>query len=86
MRWTPLAALLALGSAWAQETAPGLPKIPAGQFQRLFETVKPYAGEFTWRDEIPWEITLRAAQEKAAAQDKPILVLRTNDGPALGAA
>jgi hypothetical protein len=83
MRIFPFALLLGIAPALAQEPARG---IPPEKFQRLLETVKPYPGEFAWRDEIPWEITLREAQEKAAAQDKPILVLRTNDGPALGAA
>jgi hypothetical protein len=83
MRTALIAAILGWGTAVAQETAP---KMTVENFPRHFELVKPYAGEFAWRDEIPWEISLRGAQEKAAAQDKPILVLRTNDGPALGAA
>lgn len=83
MRYALLAAILSGGTAAAQATAPTL---SAENFSRYFNTVKPYAGEFAWRDEIPWEISLRGAQVKAAAQDKPILVLRTNDGPALGAA
>lgn len=75
--------LAAAGALRAQD-APSA-AIPRDKFEGWLKVVKPYEGEFAWRDEIPWEITLAAAQEKAAAQDKPILLLRSNDGPPFGA-
>jgi hypothetical protein len=84
-----LAMILGSWTAWAQETrtesktAPSA--IPREKYEGVLKLVKPYPGEYAWRDDIPWEITLSGAQEKAAAQDKPILLLRSNDGPPFGA-
>lgn len=53
-------------------------------FPKLFETVKPYAGEWRWRDEIRWAGTIHEARARAAREDKPILAWQSADSPPLG--
>lgn len=61
------------------------PPIPAEKFSPYFEAVKPYAGEWRWRDEIPWVGTIHEARSRAAKEDKPILAWMSANSPPLGA-
>ena len=60
------------------------PAIGAADFPSLFATVKPYAGEWRWRDEIAWAGTIHEARARAAREDKPILAWQSADSPPLG--
>jgi RNA polymerase sigma factor (sigma-70 family) len=56
-----------------------IPEIPAADFDRLHARIRPQPGESPWR-EIPWLTSIRQARERAAAEDKPILILTAADG------
>lgn len=60
------------------------PPIPVEKFQTYFGMIKPYPGEFRWRDEIAWAGTIHEARERAAREDKPILVWQSANSPCLG--
>ena len=47
--------------------------IPADQFERLCQMVKPQAGESKWMD-VPWLLSVQEARQKAAAEGKPIFI------------
>ena len=58
--------------------------IPAEKFAKTFEAVKPYRGEWRWREEIPWVGTIHEARARAAKEDKPILAWQSANSPPLG--
>jgi RNA polymerase sigma factor (sigma-70 family) len=60
------------------------PPIPADKFAGYFEAVKPYPGEWRWREEIPWVGTIHEARARAAKENKPILAWKSADSPVLG--
>jgi hypothetical protein len=60
------------------------PPIPQEKFAGYLALVKPYAGEFRWRDEIAWAGTIHEARERAAREDKPILAWQSANSPSLG--
>jgi len=60
------------------------PPIAAEKFAGAFETVKPYPGEWRWREEIPWVGTIHEARVRAAKENKPILAWKSADSPPLG--
>jgi hypothetical protein len=60
------------------------PNPSADQFDRVTALVRPLPGEYAWRDEIPWEARIQTARIKAAAEDKPILILASANAFALG--
>jgi RNA polymerase sigma factor (sigma-70 family) len=60
------------------------PPITAEKFAACFETVKPYPGEWRWREEIPWVGTIHEARARAAKENKPILAWKSADSPPLG--
>jgi hypothetical protein len=57
-------------------------QIPATDFNRLLELIKPQPGESPWR-EIPWLTNVRQARDKAIAEDKPLLFFSAADGSPL---
>jgi hypothetical protein len=57
---------------------------PGRKIAALHKEISPYPGEYAWREDIPWEISIRAARERAAREGKPILLLSSADGPPLG--
>lgn len=59
-------------------------EIQTEDFARLHAMIKPLAGEFAWRDEIPWLLSLGEARAKAVAEGKPILIWNAADGSPLG--
>ena len=61
------------------------PKIPAAKFERLHKILLPTAEELADFWDLPWEINVHTAREKAAAQDKPILAYFGANGSVLGA-
>lgn len=60
------------------------PPLTMEQFPRLFDAVKPYAGEWRWREDIPWVGTIHEARLRAAKEDKPILAWQSANSPPLG--
>jgi hypothetical protein len=52
-------------------------------FARFRDLIRPSPQEFSWREEIPWQLTLGEGVAAAQQQDKPILLL-TTAGQALG--
>ncbi len=60
------------------------PEIRPEDFAKLHALIRPPAGEFAWRDEIPWLLSLGEARAKAAAEGKPILIWNAADGSPLG--
>lgn len=83
----------AFGSFWiatethAEAFAAGQGSEPAPQievFDRVYDIVRPYPGEYAWRDEIPWQTRIQKARELAVAQDKPIFMLASANAYALG--
>ncbi len=61
----------------------GADEFPAGDFAKLQAMIRPPAGEFAWRDEIPWLLSLNEARAKAVAEDKPLLIWNAADGSPL---
>jgi hypothetical protein len=57
-------------------------EISAAEFDRLFSLIRPQPGESPWR-EIPWMTGLTQARERAAAEDKPIIIFTAADGSPL---
>ena len=74
---------VALCTGMADETDLPSP-MSAAEFPGLFAAVKPYAGEWRWRDEIRWAGTIHEARVRAAREDKPILAWQAADSPPLG--
>lgn len=70
-------------SAPAPETLP--PPIAPEKFARLHRMLVPSAEDLAEFWDLPWEINIQAAREKAAAQDKPILAYFGANGSTLGA-
>jgi hypothetical protein len=56
--------------------------VPADQFSKMHNLIKPKAGEEKWT-QIPWLSSLWEARKKAAEQGKPILLWEM-DGHPLG--
>ena len=77
MRTIALLAILAAPQA--------APEIPKEKFDRLHALIKPQGGQFAWYEEIPWLTGVQEAREKAAREDKPIVVWCSADGQPCGA-
>jgi hypothetical protein len=54
------------------------------QFENALKVIRPLPGEYAWRDEIPWLGRIQAARERAVAEDKPILILASQNAYACG--
>jgi len=61
------------------------PPIPTGSFERLHKMLVPTSDELADFWDLPWEINIHTARQKAAAQDKPILMYSGANGSVLGA-
>ncbi len=59
-----------------------VPEIPAADFQRLYDVIRPQKGESPWR-EIAWLTNITEARERAIAEDKPIIIFTAADGSPL---
>jgi hypothetical protein len=57
--------------------------IPAEQFAKLHQLIKPQPGELRFH-EIPWFLSVWEARHKAAQEGKPILVWSGSGGAPLG--
>jgi hypothetical protein len=77
-----LAVVLALSCAWKEEESP----IKPSDFSALAELIKPKPGtsDHAWLHEIPWLTDVHEARVKAAAEDKPIVILKSANSPPLG--
>jgi hypothetical protein len=71
-----LAALLGAGRLPAAE-------LTDATFDKLRDQIRPSAQEFSWREEIPWQLSLGEAVAAAKRQGKPVMLL-TTAGQALG--
>ena len=58
--------------------------IAVEKFAKVFDTVKPYPGEWRWREEISWAGTIHEARARASKENKPILVWQSANSPPLG--
>ena len=93
--WIACLVLCAAASALlAQEGIPSPPTplpegegrlagIPAGDFSKLRDLIRPQEGESNWR-RIDWLTSLHDARLKAAAEGKPILLWSGGGAPPLG--
>ncbi len=79
-RKTWIALFLLGGAATALPAQDG---VPADQFDRLRELIRPHQGESNWRH-IDWLTCLHEARVKAAAEGKPILLWSGGGAPPLG--
>lgn len=52
-------------------------------FESLQKLIRPQADESRWAN-VPWEMNLKQARERAAREDKPILLWRSGGGDVLG--
>ena len=57
--------------------------IPADQYGKLRELIRPHTGESNWR-QINWLTSLHEARVKAAAEGKPILLWSGGGAPPVG--
>jgi hypothetical protein len=57
--------------------------IPAGDFGKLRDLIRPQEGESNWR-RIDWLTSLHEARVRAAAEGKPILLWSGGGAPPLG--
>jgi hypothetical protein len=60
----------------------GAPEIATDDFKRLYDQIRPQAGESPWRD-IAWMTSIREARQKAAAEGKPVVIFTAADGSPL---
>jgi hypothetical protein len=81
MRLLPTALLL-VGLLSGPTPARAADPIPASQFDRLHQLIKPAPGEDRWAS-VPWRTSLWEARQEAARLGKP-LVLWEMDGHPLG--
>lgn len=70
-------------AAMPADTLP--PRIPPETFDRLHTMLLPTKDELVGFWDLPWQIGIHAAREKAAAEDKPILAYFGANGSSLGA-
>jgi hypothetical protein len=57
--------------------------IPAGDFGKLRDLIRPQPGESNWR-RVEWLTSLHEARLKAAAEGKPILLWSGGGAPPVG--
>jgi hypothetical protein len=79
-RNTWIASLVLCAAASALHAQDG---IPAGDFGKLRDLVRPHEGESSWR-RIDWLTSLHDARVKAAAEGLPILLWSGGGAPPLG--
>ena len=77
-----VAAVVAAGP-WGARPAAAEPIAPA-KYDELVQVVKPPTREYEWLLQIPWQISLQAARERAAAEGKPLFLWTAADGNPLG--
>src|SRR4051812_32694275 len=69
--------------ARAEPSSPPAQPIPAAQFDKLLQLIKPRPGELRFH-EIPWLLDVWEARKKAAAEGKPILAWSGAGGAPIG--
>ena len=84
-KWERLPALLlAVGTlSTSQIPARADGGLTARNFQQLYQQIRPQPGESRWL-EVPWQIDLHAARQKAAAEGKPLFVMSGGGATAIG--
>jgi hypothetical protein len=76
--------LLAVGFSTGPALAQGEPELTVKNFPHLRQQIRPQAGESRWQD-LPWQIDLHAARQKAAAEGKPLFIMSGGGATAIGA-
>ena len=76
MRTLAILAALVAGQAPAE--------FPKEKFEALRTLIKPEPGKQHLWMEIPWEISVHEARERAARENKPLLLFRAANGHPLG--
>jgi hypothetical protein len=77
-------AFLIVAACWlpnAHGTEP-LPGVEKSDLPRLLAEIKPQPGESPWR-EIGWLTSVTEARQRAAKEDKPIVIFTAADGSPL---
>jgi len=84
-RWNlPTALLLAVGAlSTSQAPARAEDELTAKNFQQVYQQIRPQPGESRWL-EVPWQIDLHDARQKAAAEGKPLFVMSGGGATAIG--
>jgi len=77
-----LGTLLLATVALTQQLDPVI--LDAETLSQLHKQIRPQAGESRWL-ELPWQIDLHAARQKAAAEGKPLFVLSGGGATGIGA-
>jgi hypothetical protein len=70
--------LATLGTA-----APADETLTLANLESLQRLIQPQADESHWA-RVPWETSLKAARERSAREDKPVLLWRSGGGDVLG--
>lgn len=78
-----LAALVSTIAITHAEDQPVAPEIPAADFDRLLDMIKPQPGESPWR-EVDWLTDVTEARRRSVAEDKPLVIFTAADGSPLG--
>ena len=81
-RFHGLAYLLAIAAASFARAHDGLADLRPSDLPRLLSEIKPQPGESPWR-EIAWLTNVTEAQQRAAKEDKPIVIFTAADGSPL---
>lgn len=76
--------VIAVVLAASVSPAGDIPEIPPAKFDEYHALIRPWPGEYGWRNEIPWLLSVREAREKAAQEGKPVLMWVSANSPALG--
>ena len=74
-----LPVLLALAASFVAPMKSAEPE----RFESLRSLIRPQPDESRWA-EVSWEINLKRARERAAREDKPLLLWRSGGGDVLG--
>jgi hypothetical protein len=73
---------MSLGSGEDDRSELRIGPIASSDFDRLLHEIKPQPGESPWR-EIPWITNITEARQRAAPEDKPLVIFTAADGSPL---
>ena len=77
-----VAAVLVAACVGRSDADQPLPPLAAADLPRLLAEIKPQSGESPWR-EIEWLTSVTEARQRAASEDKPIVIFTAADGSPL---
>jgi len=76
-------ALAVPAAAFAADPPKEPPTIPADQFDKIHRLIKRHPGEWKWAD-IQWLTSMAEAQQRSAAEGRPIFVAMAAQGSIAG--